>query len=41
VGDSGRIVEVPGGDHFLEGKLEELESALVAFLDEIRTGSRP
>ena len=40
-GDSARIVEIPGADHFLEGKLEELESALAAFLDEVRTGSKP
>lgn len=28
----GRIVEVPGADHFLEGKLKELESAIADFL---------
>lgn len=38
-GESARIVEIPGADHFLEGKLEELEIAMAAFLDEIRTGS--
>lgn len=32
VGDSGRIVEVPGTDHFFEGNLIELESAIGTFL---------
>jgi hypothetical protein len=40
-GASARIVEIHGADHFLEGKLVELESALAAFLDEVRAGSRP
>jgi alpha/beta superfamily hydrolase len=31
-GDSGQIVIVPGADHFFEGKLEELESAIAGFL---------
>jgi len=37
--DSARIVEVPGADHFLEGRLDELEKALTAFLADIRKGS--
>jgi pimeloyl-ACP methyl ester carboxylesterase len=40
-GDSARIVEVPGADHFLEGKLEELEKVVTAFLEEIGRGSSP
>jgi uncharacterized protein len=36
----GRIVEVPGADHFLEGKLEVLEEAIAGFLEEI-SGARP
>jgi hypothetical protein len=32
VGDSGRVVIVPGADHFFEGKLEELERAIAGFL---------
>jgi alpha/beta superfamily hydrolase len=31
----GRIVEVAAADHFLEGKLDELESAIAGFLAEI------
>ena len=34
-GDVGRIVVVPGADHFLEGKLDELEKAIAAFLAEL------
>jgi alpha/beta superfamily hydrolase len=33
VGDSGRIVIVPDADHFLEGRLEELQAAIAEFLD--------
>lgn len=40
-GDSARIVEIPGADHFLEGKLEELERVLTEFLEEIKRGSSP
>jgi alpha/beta superfamily hydrolase len=40
-GDSARIVEVSGADHFLEGKLEELERVLTEFLDELRMASKP
>jgi alpha/beta superfamily hydrolase len=32
IGDSASIVEVPGADHFFEGKLIELESAIGTFL---------
>ncbi|HEY6066604.1 MAG TPA: alpha/beta fold hydrolase [Thermoanaerobaculia bacterium] len=34
-GDVGRIVEVPGADHFFAGKLDELEEAIVRFLAEL------
>lgn len=37
----GRIVIVPGADHFLEGKLETLESAIRDFLTELRGRSAP
>ena len=40
-GGSARIVEIPGADHFLEGKLGELEKAMAAFLDEIQTRPTP
>jgi alpha/beta superfamily hydrolase len=33
--DGGRIVEVPGADHFLEGRLDELEKAIAGFLAEL------
>jgi uncharacterized protein len=33
---AGRIVEVPGADHFFEGKLDELEKAIADFLAELR-----
>lgn len=32
----GRIVEVPGADHFFEGRLDELERAIADFLAEVR-----
>lgn len=32
VGDSGQVVIVPGADHFLEGKLADLEDAIRQFL---------
>lgn len=32
VGDSGRVVIVPGADHFFEGKLDKLEEAVTDFL---------
>jgi alpha/beta superfamily hydrolase len=35
--DVGRIVEVPGADHFLEGRLDELEKAIGGFLAELPT----
>ena len=31
----GRIVEIPGADHFYEGKLEDLERAIADFLSEL------
>jgi uncharacterized protein len=34
VGDSARIVEIASGDHFLEGRLPELEEAIRRFLAE-------
>jgi hypothetical protein len=34
-GDVGRIVEVPGADHFFEGKLDDLEKAIAGFLAEL------
>ncbi len=37
--DSGRVVEIPGADHFLEGKLDLLESAIASFLEDL-AGSR-
>jgi alpha/beta superfamily hydrolase len=33
--DGGRIVEVPGADHFLEGRLDELEKVIAGFLAEL------
>jgi hypothetical protein len=33
-GGAGRIVEVAGADHFLEGKLDALEKAIADFLEE-------
>jgi hypothetical protein len=33
---TGRIVEVPGADHFLEGKLEQLEDVMARFLRELQ-----
>src|SRR5688572_24462447 len=38
--DAGRIIIVPGADHFLEGKLEALEAAIEEFLAEL-PGSDP
>jgi alpha/beta superfamily hydrolase len=35
VGDTGRIVQVPGADHFFEGKLPLLEEAIARFLAEL------
>jgi alpha/beta superfamily hydrolase len=32
---TGRIIEVPGADHFLEGKLEELEDVIARFLRDL------
>jgi hypothetical protein len=32
---SGRVVEVPGADHFFNGKLDELEHSIAAFLAEL------
>jgi alpha/beta superfamily hydrolase len=32
---SGRIVELAGADHFLDGKLELLENAVSGFLEEL------
>jgi alpha/beta superfamily hydrolase len=37
-GDVGKIVEIRGADHFLEGRLDELEGVIAAFLAEIRPG---
>ncbi|MGH9367766.1 MAG: hypothetical protein ACRD3M_08855 [Thermoanaerobaculia bacterium] len=34
-GSAGRIVEIPGADHFLEGKLPLLEEAIAQFLREL------
>jgi alpha/beta superfamily hydrolase len=34
-GDVGRIVEIPGADHFLEGRLDELEGVISSFLGEL------
>jgi alpha/beta superfamily hydrolase len=34
-GGTGRIVEVPGADHFFDAKLEALEKAIAEFLSEI------
>ncbi len=41
VGDSGRIVVVPGADHFFEGKLDELEDAIASFLAALRVEAKP
>jgi len=38
-GGAGRIVIVPGADHFLEGKLEVLDSAIADFLAELSGSS--
>ena len=35
-GDSGRIVVVAGADHFLEGKLETLETVITRFFEDSR-----
>ncbi len=40
-GDSSEIVVVPGADHFLEGKLRELERAIARFLAELPATVRP
>ena len=40
-GGAGRIVIVPGADHFLEGKLEALEVAIRAFLGELPGKASP
>ncbi len=40
-GDVGRIVIVPGADHFLEGKLDALESAIRDFLTDLPASSVP
>lgn len=40
-GGSGRIVIVPGADHFLEGKLEALEAAILDFLAELPGSTSP
>ncbi|MEO8349567.1 MAG: alpha/beta fold hydrolase [Acidobacteriota bacterium] len=37
--DAGRTVIVPGADHFLEGKLEALESAIGEFLANLPAGA--
>ena len=34
----GRIVEVPGADHFLDGRLDELEKVIGGFLAELPAG---
>jgi alpha/beta superfamily hydrolase len=39
VGDVGRIVEIRDADHFLEGRLDELERAISAFLRELGTAA--
>ena len=36
-GDVGRIVEIRGADHFLEGRLDELEGVISTFLAELAT----
>ena len=41
VGDSGRIVLVPGADHFFEGKLDEMQDAIARFLAALPAESRP
>ncbi len=41
VADSGEIAVIPGGDHFLEGKLEELEAAIREFLSRLPAAARP
>jgi alpha/beta superfamily hydrolase len=38
-GGAGRIVEVPDADHFIEGKLDALEKAILEFLAEIAGNS--
>lgn len=40
-GGAGRIVIVPGADHFLEGKLEALETAIRDFLAELPGSASP
>jgi alpha/beta superfamily hydrolase len=40
-GDVGRIVEIPGADHFLEGRLDELEAAISTFLGKLGTAVAP
>ena len=36
-GDIGKIVEIRGADHFLEGRLGELEGEISTFLAELAT----
>jgi len=40
-GDSARIVEVRGANHFLDGRLDELEKALTSFLSDVRKRPGP
>jgi len=39
VGDAGKIVVVPGADHFFAGHLDELEAAIADFLASLPTAS--
>jgi alpha/beta superfamily hydrolase len=40
-GDVGKIVEIRGADHFLEGRLDELEGVISTFLAELGTAGPP
>ena len=39
--DVGKIVEIEGADHFLEGRLDELEAAVSEFLARLATAETP
>lgn len=40
VGAAGRIVEIPGADHFFDGKLDRVEEEIAGFVAELPVGAR-
>jgi hypothetical protein len=40
-GDVGTIVEIRGADHFLEGRLDELEPVVAEFLQRLGPAASP